>query len=134
RDLAANAGLLRILPLDAPATDLSRLSGNSTLRIAAWVHVTDVKLFPEVLARTHFLPVGSELIITTDLPEKRIQIEALLADGGASGSSTVLLTEKTAGRDASAMLIRCRELFLEDRYDLICKLHTKETAAITDTA
>jgi lipopolysaccharide biosynthesis protein len=130
RDLAVNAGLLRILPDEAPAP----VTGEKALRIAACIHVTEVSLLAEVLAHTQFLPPGSELIVTTDADEKRGPIEAALSDAGASGWSRVLVTGKAIGRDAAALLITCRDLLLADRYDLVCRLHTKETAALGDTA
>src|SRR5690606_22031961 len=119
RDLSVKAGLARRLSDDAP--EPTRTPDNTAQPIAALVHVTDVELLPEILERITLLPAASDLIVTTDAGEKRAQIETLLAGMRHSGSSVVRVTERTAGRDASAMLITCRDLFLADRYDVVCK-------------
>jgi lipopolysaccharide biosynthesis protein len=39
----------------------------------------------------------------------------------------VRVVEENRGRDMSALFITCRDLFLDDRYSLVCRLHTKKT-------
>jgi len=40
------------------------------------------------------------------------------------------VVEQNRGRDMSSLFITCRDLFLEDHYDLVCRLHTKKSPQV----
>lgn len=121
RILATNAALLEIIP----ATTDKIEPFTSTLKIAVCVHLYYVEMLPEVLEYTTRTPKGADLIITTSSAEKREQILANLADQTHFRQVFVLVMEENRGRDMAALFITCRDMFLNDEYDLVCRIHSK---------
>ncbi len=127
RELSANAGLLKILPKD------SAIKKPSKLRIAVCAHVYYVDLLPELLAFANNISGKFDFICTTDSEDKKILIEKALGKEMAIARFDVRMVEENRGRDMSALFITCRDIFLEDRYDLVCRLHTKKSPQVGQT-
>lgn len=123
RTLNTNAALTSVLPdarikENAPAPEL---------RVALCVHMFYTDMLEEILALGDTVPGKYDFIATTESEEKKQIIEAEARKRSNIGNVIVRVLEQNRGRDMSSLLIACRDLFLEDRYDVVCRLHTKKT-------
>lgn len=123
RTLNTNAALTSVLPdvrikKSAPAPEL---------RVALCVHMFYTDMLEEILALGDTVPGKYDFIATTESEEKKQVIEAEARKRSNIANVIVRVLEQNRGRDMSSLLIACRDLFLEDRYDVVCRLHTKKT-------
>jgi len=123
RTLNANAVLTSIFP-DVRTKQSSSAANVGKLAVCA--HLFHADMVPEVLHWANNVPLGFDFIATTDTPSKKSQIEIALAQSDKIDNAVVRLVENR-GRDMSALFINCRDLFLDDRYGLVCRLHTKKS-------
>jgi rhamnosyltransferase len=124
RVLNANGGMLEVLPASDLVYDPQR-----PLAIAAIAHIYYDDLAGELLDRLATLPAPYDLIVTTTDETKAEAIRALItarADPNL-GRSEVRVLESNRGRDQSAFYVGCRDILLDERYDLVVKLHTKRS-------
>ncbi|MFK4805827.1 rhamnan synthesis F family protein [Microbacterium sp. ZW CA_36] len=121
RDLNANAGLFDVLPDVAGAYDAA-----NPFRIVVAAHIFYEEMTGEMLDLADTLPGAYDLVVTTPTSEKAEAIRGLLAGRATRGSTDVRVVTND-GRDQSAFLIGCRDILLDDRYDLVVKLHSKKT-------
>jgi lipopolysaccharide biosynthesis protein len=96
-------------------------------RLAICAHLYYIEMLPEFRALLQNIPVGFDLIATTDSYEKRIEIEAAFSEIPNMENLVVRVLEVNRGRDMAALVVACRDLFAGDRYDLVCRLHTKKS-------
>lgn len=124
RDLNTNAALTSILP------DV-RLKQGEPLpnygNIAVCVHVYYPDMLEEILALTDTIPCAYDFIATTETEAKKKHIEQVVTGRNNIANVIVRVVEQNRGRDMSSLFITCRDLFLDGRYDLVCRLHTKKT-------
>ena len=123
RALNTNAALTSVLP----DVRLKQSAPASSLRVALCVHLFYTDMLEEILALGDTVPVPYDFIATTESEKKKQLIEAEARKRGNIANVIVRVVEQNRGRDMSSLLITCRDLFLEDRYDLVCRLHTKKT-------
>jgi lipopolysaccharide biosynthesis protein len=126
RTLNTNAALTSVLP------DV-RLKQDAPLpseRIAVCVHLYYTDMVEELLSLTDTIPSGYDFIATTDTQTKKEIIEKMVAGRKNICNVIVRVVEKNRGRDMSSLFITCRDLFIEDRYDLVCRLHTKKSPQV----
>jgi lipopolysaccharide biosynthesis protein len=127
RTLNTNAALTSVLP------DV-RLKQNATVydygSLAVCVHVYYTDMLEEILALTETIPVVYDFIATTETEEKKAIIEQVVAGRKNVRNVIVRVVEQNRGRDMAALLITCRDLFLDDRYSLVCRLHTKKSPQV----
>lgn len=123
RTLNGNAALLSVLP----DTRIGAQRNWDDYRIAVLAHVYHVDMIDEILGYAENVPKGYDLIVTTDNADKQALIQQAIAKAPNVGNAVVLVVEND-GRDTSALLIGCRDYVLEDRYDLICRIHSKRSA------
>jgi lipopolysaccharide biosynthesis protein len=127
RTLNTNAALTSVLP------DL-RLKQNAPLpeygAIAVCVHVYYTDMLEEILSLTDTIPVPYDFIATTETEEKKTIIEQVVAGRKNVQNVIVRVVEENRGRDMAALFITCRDLFLDDRYSLVCRLHTKKSPQV----
>ena len=128
RDLNATAGLMdifpdvRLLPEDAPI-DYGR--------IAVCAHVYYTEMLEELFALTANMPVPYDFIATTDTLAKKEDIERAAAGRLGIKNVIVRVMDENRGRDMAALFVTCRDIFLEDRYDIVCRLHTKKSPQVS---
>lgn len=123
RILNNNAALISIFPnVPAGATNTA-----VELKVAVCAHVYYVDMVEELLVYAKNISIPYDIVITTDTIEKKTQIETIAGRVGGYKGIFVLVCESNDGRDTSALLISCREFFLDDRYDLVCRVHTKRS-------
>jgi lipopolysaccharide biosynthesis protein len=127
RTLNTNAALTSVLPdvrlkQNAPVYDYGSL--------AVCVHVYYTEMLEEILGLTKTIPVPYDFIATTDTEAKKTIIEKALVGCDNIRNVIVRVVEQNRGRDMSALFITCRDLFLDDRYSLVCRLHTKKTPQV----
>jgi lipopolysaccharide biosynthesis protein len=122
RTITTNAGLTSVFP------DVRiEASGPTWGRLAICAHVYYPDMVEELLALGDNIPCAYDFIATTDNHEKKAIIEQAAASHSNVNKTIVRVMEQNRGRDMSGLFITCRDLFLEDRYDLVCRLHTKKT-------
>lgn len=124
RTLNTNAALTSVFPdVRLKAADASTDYG----RIAVCAHVYYVDMVDELLTLADTIPCTYDFIATTETEAKKQAIEAAAAGHKNIGQVIVRVVEQNRGRDISSLFIACRDLFIDDRYDLVCRLHTKKT-------
>jgi lipopolysaccharide biosynthesis protein len=124
RTLNTNAALTSVLPdvrlkQDGPLPDYGR--------IAVCVHVYYTDMLEEILSHTDTIPCTYDFIATTQTEARKAIIEKVVTGRKNVGKVIIRVVEQNRGRDMSSLFITCRDLFLEDRYDLVCRLHTKKS-------
>ncbi|MFD2056928.1 rhamnan synthesis F family protein [Mesorhizobium calcicola] len=127
RNLNTNAALMSVLPDewtkgDGAAADYGKVA------VCAHIYYTD--MLDEILALTENIPVPYDFVATTDTTEKKAEIEAALAKRPGVKNAIVRVIEKNRGRDMSSLFISLRDLLIDDRYDLVCRLHTKKSPQV----
>lgn len=123
RTLNTNAALTSIFPDVRINEDSRKEWGN--IAICAHVYYTD--MVEELLQLGDNIPCDYDFIATTETDEKKAFIEEAAGKRANVRNVIVRVVEKNRGRDMSALFITCRDLFIDDRYDLVCRLHTKKT-------
>ncbi|WP_395121339.1 rhamnan synthesis F family protein [Rhodanobacter sp. FW102-FHT14D06] len=124
RTLNTNAALTSVLPdVRIKQDDPAPHYGN----IAVCAHVYYTDMLEELLALTDTIPCTYDFIATTETTEKKAIIEQTVTGRKNIGKVIVRVVEQNRGRDMSSLFITCRDLFLDDHYDLVCRLHTKKT-------
>lgn len=125
RELHADAEMMEILP----DVDLG-FDRQSALRVAAIVHIFYEEMTDELLDRLRMIPLPYDLYITTTDAAKAEHIREVIDrredDGWRIYEVRVLPSNR--GRDLSAFFIGCRDVLEPGRYDLVVKLHSKQTA------
>jgi lipopolysaccharide biosynthesis protein len=124
RTLNTNAGLTSVLP-DVRLKQNEPLYDYGAVAVCAHVYYTD--MLDEIFSLTDTIPVLYDFIATTDTEIKKAAIEQAAASRKNIQNVIVRVVEENRGRDMSALFITCRDLFLDDRYGLVCRLHTKKT-------
>jgi len=122
RTLNGNAALLSVLP----DIHIGAQRNWDDYRIAVLAHVYHVDMIDEVLGYAENVPKGYDLIVTTDNANKQALIQQAVAKA-TNARNAVVLVVRNDGRDTSALLVGCRDYVLEDRYDLICRIHSKRS-------
>jgi lipopolysaccharide biosynthesis protein len=127
RNLNTNAGLTSVLPdvrltIDEPLPELGR--------IAVCVHVYYTDMLEEIMTLTDTIPVPYDFIATTDTAQKKAIIEEVVKGRKNVAEVIVRIVEQNRGRDMAALFISCRDLFLDDTYQLVCRLHTKKSPQV----
>jgi len=125
RQITMNAGLTSVIP-DVREKKGKRNYGN----VAICAHVYYVEMLDELLEHADTIPVPYDFIATTETEEKKAAVEAKLRGQNKIRNVIVRVVEQNRGRDMSSLFITCRDLFLDDRYDLVCRLHTKKSPQV----
>jgi rhamnosyltransferase len=87
-------------------------------------------MLDEILSLVATIPCAFDFIATTESDAKKLFIERAVAGRGNIANVIVRVVEQNRGRDMSALFITCRDLFLDGRYDLVCRLHTKKSPQV----
>jgi rhamnosyltransferase len=127
RTLNTNAALTSVLP-DVRLKQNAPLPDNGA--VAVCVHLYYVDMLEEILSFTDTIPTPYDFIATTDTEAKKAAIEQTVAGRKNTRNVIVRLVEQNRGRDMSALFITCRDLFLDNRYSLVCRLHTKKSPQV----
>lgn len=127
RAINTNAALTSVLP------DVRLKPGGSAEaygRVAVCVHLYYTDMLEEILALADTIPCAYDFIATTDNDGKKTIIERAAIGRRNVTNVIVRVVAQNRGRDMSALFITCRDLFLDDRYDLVCRLHTKKSPQV----
>ncbi|MBD7989671.1 rhamnan synthesis F family protein [Ochrobactrum quorumnocens] len=126
RILNTNAALTKILPdypvADKPAPD--------HVRIALCAHIYYEEMTNELLDAADNIPFTYDFIATTDTEEKKCVIENFAKQHHSVKNIIIRVVEENRGRDMSSLFITCRDLFLDNKYDLVLRLHTKKSPQV----
>ena len=122
RVLNANAAMHEVLFDVDVSYDSAR-----PLRIVAILHIFYPEMTGEMLDLADNLRARYDLVITTPDAERAAAISDMVSRREPRGNVDVRVLASNDGRDQSAFLIGCRDVLLDDRYDLVVKLHSKKT-------
>lgn len=126
RTLNTNAALTSVFP-DKRLKEIGR---KNIKRIAVCAHVYYTEMVCELMDIAINIKEGFDFIATTDTIEKKSEIERIVSRYDCVRNTIVIVLEINRGRDMSALFIACRELFINDDYDLVCRLHTKKSPQV----
>lgn len=126
RILNTNAALTKILP----DYRVAERAPPQQVKIALCAHIYYEDMIDELLDAADNLPFPYDLIATTDSLEKKQHIEKAASTRTSISNIIVRLVDQNRGRDMSALFIACRDLFLDDQYDLVLRLHTKKSPQV----
>ncbi|WP_454116625.1 rhamnan synthesis F family protein [Microbacterium aurum] len=124
REFYTDAAMHEILPDADVAFD-----AENPPTLAAVVHIYYEEMTDELLDRLVMLPVPMDLYITTTSEAKAAAIRAVI-DRRADEAFThidIRILPSNRGRDLSAFFIACRDVLEPGRYDLVVKIHSKQT-------
>ena len=122
RILNTDAAMLEVLP------DVNmRTSTAEPFRVVVLAHVFYPEMTTEIVELADRLPGAYDLVVTTPDHERAEGIRLALDGRVARGSTEVRVLASNDGRDQSAFLIGCRDILLDDSYDIVVKLHSKKT-------
>lgn len=123
RALNASAGMLEILP------DRTDVTLEEVQRVCVVVHLPGLGFVDELLDRLQNLPQAYDLVITTTDGIKAARIRKLLerAKPALCQRVEVRVAWVPGGRDMGALLVGCRDILLGDDYDLIMRLHGRQS-------
>lgn len=124
REVYTNAALLKIIGNEYGYTEIEDKS------IAVCAHIYYVDLLEEILSFSNNIPLKYDFLCTTDSENKKKEIESLLSKVDNINFYDVRIVEQNRGRDMSALFISFRDVFLTDKYDLVCRLHTKKSPQV----
>lgn len=124
RTLNTNAALTSIFP-DVRIKQSSNAADFCRVAVCAHVYYTD--MVEELLELSDTIPCAYDFIATTETQAKKEIIENMARGRKNVANVIVRVVEQNRGRDMSSLFITCRDLFLDDRYDAVCRLHTKKT-------
>jgi len=106
-----------ILPDNAVQSNVKPL-----FRVALWLHLYYMELLPECFRYASTMPENTDVVVTTDTPEKKAQIEAVFSKLSVRQLKVILIENR--GRDNSALLVGCAPFL--DEYDVVCFAHDKK--------
>ncbi|MGH6761885.1 MAG: rhamnan synthesis F family protein [Phyllobacterium sp.] len=110
-----------------PDISIARSRGAESMRVAVCAHVYYEDMIDELLEYTSNISVPYDLIITTDTDAKKKFVTNAAENTAGVANLYVIVSESNEGRDTSSLLITCRDFFLNDKYDLVCRVHTKKS-------
>ncbi len=99
-------------------------------RVAVCAHIFYTEMIEELLELTNRIPMPYDFIATTDSESKVEAIKQGLEGAPNIRNVIVRVVKVNRGRDMSSLFITCRDLFLDDNYDLVCRLHTKKSPQV----
>lgn len=113
-----------------PDVRLKEIVRHKVSRIAVCAHIYYTDMVPELLDLSRSVGCPFDFIVTTDTDAKAEEIR--VACEGFEGIQKLIIRVMTVnrGRDMSALFITCRDLFLEDNYDLVCRIHSKKSPQV----
>jgi len=121
--LNADADLLEVVSDVEGGYDPSR-----PLRVVVVAHIFYEDMTDELLDRADNLPQPYDLVVTSPDAAKAESIRVIVAARERGPASVdVRVVPSNDGRDQSAFFIGCRDILLDDRYDLVVKIHSKKS-------
>lgn len=124
REISTNASLIKIIGSEYNNIKLKDKN------VAVCAHIYYVDLLEEILQFTGNIPLDYDFLCTTDSEKKKKEIESILSQVKTINYYEVRVVEQNRGRDMSALFITYRDVFLSDKYDLVCRLHTKKSPQV----
>ena len=132
--LATSLGLLKTFDERSNVSELNNTSQFSG-RIAVVAHVFYAEMIEEIMGYIHHIKPRFDLFITTASEDSKAELERYFANIGEKNYSVeIRIVEKNRGRDIGALLITCKDIHDDGRYDLICRLHSKKSPQVAYTA
>ncbi len=99
-------------------------------RIALCAHIYYADMAEDMVRIAEHIPGRFDFIATTHNETNAEIIRKAAARSSKIDQVIVRVVEQNRGRDMSALFITCRDLFLDDRYALVCRLHSKKSPQV----
>lgn len=125
RTLYTNMSLLNVLSSEPTSDDSAHVKPTKNPRIGVFAHIYYVDMLDDLMSYVDNIPVPYDLIVTTPTQDRADAIAAGLAKYNIENVEIRLVNNQ--GRDMAAFFVGCRDLLLSDKYDLICRVHTKKS-------
>ena len=84
----------------------------------------------ELFSLSANIPVPHDFIATTETQAKKTEIERTAATRSGIRNVIVRVVEENCGRDMAALFVTCRDLFIENHYDIVRRLHAKKSSQV----
>lgn len=130
----ANLRLLTITDPGRPSsTPIPKEPPNSSgepLTTAVIMHVFYPDMLEDMVRLATNVPGPAALFITTDTETKASDMAGYLASQDHFDHVEVRVVKSNQGRDIPAFLIDCADVLMNEKFDLIVKLHSKKSAQI----
>lgn len=121
-DIKDNLNLNYILPTTFSFAE-------KTLKTVLIIHIYYEDMVKYCLEYAKSMPVGSDLILTTNTEEKKKHIEECLKEENWDTSCVRVLKIENRGRDVSALLVAAAPYVMD--YDIACFAHDKKVPQLT---
>lgn len=122
RHLLTNAEQIRIFDENSNEEVI-----NKEAKIAVIAHVYYPDMISEILDCVDKIPVKFDLYISTVGEKSKSIIVDYIEKNSTLNNVKVRLVPKNRGRDISSLFILFRDICLSDKYDYICRLHSKKS-------
>ncbi|CDZ76229.1 Rhamnan synthesis protein F [Legionella massiliensis] len=121
RTLYTNLDMLEVLPdsLNQPMPD-------KVPRIAVIAHMYYSDMIAELMSYMSNIPYNYDLYITTDSERKKQEMLPQVSKFNLSYFE-IRVTKTNRGRDMAPMFVACQDVLLSEKYDYICRLHSKKS-------
>lgn len=97
-------------------------------RIAVLAHVYYPEMIEEIIAYTDNIPQAYHLYVTTGTEKSKKEILDYFMDlENRPEIVEVIVVEQNRGRDIGSLLISCKDICTGDKYDYICRVHSKKS-------
>lgn len=116
-----NLALLDLFPDSPPHSFTNALS------TAVIAHVYYPQMLGQMLKYAGNVPDPAHLFVTTDTAEKKHELEAELRRQNRFDKWQVRVVKSNRGRDVSAFLVDCEDVLRDPQFDLVLKLHSKQS-------
>lgn len=97
-------------------------------RIAVLAHAYYPEMMDEIIAYTDNIPSAYHLYVTTGSEKSKKEIlEYFKENKNRPEMVEVIVVDENRGRDIAALLISCKDICTGDKYDYICRVHSKKS-------
>lgn len=124
RILYTNLEQLRILPDNYPSPEYNNVE-NQEPKIAVLAHVFYSDMWEEIYSYIKNIPYKYDLYISTSSEKDASILREKTKDIGQYVE--VRVVEENRGRDMSSLFITFKDIGTSDKYDYICRLHSKKS-------
>lgn len=122
RLVQANTGGMSVFDPEGPERALP-----DSLSVLVIAHVYYTDMTDEILDGVERVPNRALAVLTTSDAQRREELLIRVAQRGIENVE-VRVVGTNRGRDVGAFLIDCRDVLLDERFDLVLKLHSKKSA------
>lgn len=126
RTLYANQEMLKIFPKEN-IVDEVKLANLENKKVAIIAHLYYVDMWEELKPYLDRIPLDFDLFISTATEDNKKEIIELITRDYPKIEVMVRVVEQNRGRDMSSLFITFKDVCSTDKYDFVCRLHSKKS-------